>query len=172
MLISSWMTWIVISLLRQERLSMNDVFHDESISFAFGFKISCGAKSTTRRVTSGPESLPQFLSVFLKAPSPWFSGITPAHCRPTESQGYVLMLTTVLVVRISNMQRGLKNLQASPYSNILPPAGLLFPVYNGKLGRTEHLSLTFSWFVFNKHSLFSISIWTGDYNHPSNHSSK
>lgn len=134
---------------------MNDVFHDESISFAFGFKISCGAKSTTRRVTSGPESLPQFLFVFLKAPSPWFSGITPAHCRPTESQGYVLMLTTALVVRISNMQRGLKNLQASPYSNILPPAGLLFPVYYGKLGRTEHLSLTFSWFVFNKHSLFS-----------------
>lgn len=87
---------------------MNDVFHDESISFAFGFKISCGAKSTTRRVTSGPESLPQFLSVFLKAPSPWFSGITPAHCRPTESQGYVLMLTTVLVVRISNMQRDLR----------------------------------------------------------------
>lgn len=67
---------------------MNDVFHDESISFAFGFKISCGAKSTTRRVTSGPESLPQFLSVFLKAPS---LGFQVSHLHTADPQSLRVM---------------------------------------------------------------------------------
>lgn len=175
MLISSWVTWIVMSLLtRQEPLSVNDVFHDERLSCAFSFKISYGVKSTTRRVTSGLESLPQFLSVFLRTPSPWFSGITPAHCRPTESLGYVLKLTTVLVV-IPNVQRDFRTWKPT-LTAISCPGMAPFPFFlhcmASKAGLSTYHFPSADFSVFLKAFPIFTSIQTGDYNHTFNHSSK
>lgn len=74
--------------------------------------------------------------------------VSHLHTADPQSQDYVLMLTTVLVV-ITNVQRRLKNLKASSYSNILAWHGSFsfFLIFYGKLERTEHLSLTFSWSV-------------------------
>jgi len=72
-----------------EPLSKNDVLHDERPCFAFSFiAVLWRTERTTRRISSGLESLPHFSPGFLEALSPWLSVTAPWSCSSQRGSGW------------------------------------------------------------------------------------